>query len=155
MIEELQDLALSGATTLVGAMATDAWQAARNKLAELVGRRDPAQEPKLKSQLDSSAELIAGAANAEQARQALVPMWHMQLEQLLQHDHSIADDLRRLIDDVRDSLPESQQNWVQNVQNNIAKNGGLVFASQGGNVFVHQVATGSRPSVNSQDVEEA
>ncbi|MFI0779335.1 hypothetical protein [Streptomyces sp. NPDC021212] len=145
MLEELQALALSGATTLVGAMATDAWETARNRAAGLLGRHDPAQESALKAQLDNNSVLVSRAENTEQARQALVPMWHMQLEQLLQQERDTAGELTVLINDICAALPDSQKSWAQKVQNNIASNGGLVIAAQDGNVFMHQAATSRQP----------
>ncbi|MGW2699855.1 hypothetical protein [Streptomyces sp. NPDC001340] len=135
----LEELILGGGTTVVGAMATDSWTVARGGIARLFGRRGEGQQAAIEAQLDNNAALVVRADDAERVRQSLLPVWQLELESLLGEHPDAADELRELIGEIRQQLPETQRAWVQN---NVAKDGGQVFAVQGGNVIVHQAPSG-------------
>ncbi|MFJ9870417.1 hypothetical protein [Streptomyces sp. NPDC101165] len=135
----LEELILAGGTTVVGAMATDSWTLARGGIAKLFGRRGEGQQASIEAQLDNNAALVVRADDAERVRQSLLPVWQLELESLLGEHPDAAGELRELIDEIRQQLPETQRAWVQN---NVAKDGGQVFAVQGGNVIVHQAPPG-------------
>ncbi|MFD9403097.1 hypothetical protein ACFWA4_30285 [Streptomyces sp. NPDC060011] len=135
---ELAPLALTGATTLVAAIATDAWQVARTGVARLFRRRDQVLQSAIEAQLQGNATLVAQAEDAEQARQALIPMWQLELKQLLRQHPDAADELQALINEISAAMPQTQRTWAQKVQTNIAKHGSQVIAAQDGNVIVHQ-----------------
>ncbi|WP_338933179.1 hypothetical protein WEB32_34320 [Streptomyces netropsis] len=149
----LEAIAIAGATTLVAAMATDTWQATRNGVARLLGRRDQAQEAAVEAQLDSNAALVAGAEDAERARQVLVPVWQLQLGQFLQQHPDAADELKGLIDQIRGALPQAQKDWAQKVQNNVVR-GGQGFFVQDGNLNVHQGPPSQQRPLTSEDAED-
>jgi LmbE family N-acetylglucosaminyl deacetylase len=132
-------LAMTGATTVVAAMATDAWQAARSGTVRLFDRSDASQQADIKAQLDSTADLVRRAPDAGRARQGLVPVWQLRLEELLGQYPEAAAELEDLVRQVRTTLPAAQQHWVQT---NVARDNGQVFAALGGNVVVHQAAPG-------------
>ncbi|MFF7655741.1 hypothetical protein ACFZCY_38965 [Streptomyces sp. NPDC007983] len=135
----LEELILAGGTTVVGAMATDSWIAARGGVARLFRRRGEDQQAAIEAQLDNNAALVARADDAERVRQSLLPVWLLELESLLDQHPDAVDELRELISEVQKRLPETQRAWVQN---NVAKDGGQLFAVQGGNVIVHQAPPG-------------
>ncbi|WP_445525311.1 hypothetical protein [Streptomyces cyslabdanicus] len=135
----LEELILAGGTTVVGAMATDSWAVARGGIARLFRRRGEGRQTVIEAQLDNNAALVARARDAERVRQSLLPVWQLELESLLDEHPDAADELRELISEIRDRLPDDQRAWVQN---NVAKDGGQVFAVQGGNVVVHQAPPG-------------
>ncbi|MFF7122685.1 MULTISPECIES: hypothetical protein [unclassified Streptomyces] len=135
----LEELILAGGTTVVGAMATDSWTVARGGIAKLFGRRGEGRQAAIEAQLDNNAALVVRADDAERVRQSLLPVWQLELESLLGEHPDAAGELRELIDEIRRQLPETQRAWVQN---NVAKDGGQVFAVQGGNVVVHQAPPG-------------
>ncbi|MFI9583843.1 hypothetical protein ACIHCQ_18790 [Streptomyces sp. NPDC052236] len=135
----LEELILAGGTTVVAAMATDSWMAARGGVARLFCRRGEDQQAAVEAQLDNNAALVARADDPERVRQALLPVWLLELESLLGQYPDAADELRELISAIQERLPETQRGWVQN---NVAKDGGQVFAAQGGNVIVHQAPPG-------------
>jgi hypothetical protein len=128
-------LALTGATALVAAMATDAWQTTRTGVAVLFGRGGQARQAAIEAQLDGDAALVAQDDDADGARRDLVPAWNRRLTVLLRQHPDAEDDLRTLVAEIQAALPRAQQHWVQT---NIARDNGQVFASQGGNVIVHQ-----------------
>jgi hypothetical protein len=131
----LEALALTGATTVVAAMATNAWQAARAGTARLFRHDGPARQEAAAAQLEADAALVARAGNAERARRGLIPRWQLELEELLRDHGDAAGEVQALVREVRSLLPRAQQSWVQN---NIARDHGQVFAAMGGNVIVHQ-----------------
>ncbi|WP_435176545.1 hypothetical protein [Actinacidiphila sp. bgisy145] len=135
MLEAAADLALSGATTVVAAMATDAWAGARDRLARLFGRSGGAQQASLDAQLEGNAALVAQAEDAERVRAALVPVWQLHLAGFLREHPEAADELRVLLSEIRSALPEDRR---AQVQMNVARDNGRVFAAQGGDVIVHQ-----------------
>lgn len=132
-------LAMAAATTFVAAMATSAWQEIRSGIVGLFRRRGKAQQSAVAAQLDSHAALVAEAEDSERARQGLVTAWQLQLEALMRQDPAAESDLRAVAERARTLLPSAQQAWVQT---NVARDGGKVFAAQGGNVIVHQVPPG-------------
>jgi hypothetical protein len=116
MPEPETTLAVAGATAFVTAMATSAWQATRAAVVKLFRRGEQSQQEAIESQLEGNAALVAQADDAESARQALVPMWRLQLEALLRDHPESERELRELIDQVRGQLPAEQPQSQINVQ---------------------------------------
>ncbi|MGH3802017.1 MAG: hypothetical protein ACRDTD_18155 [Pseudonocardiaceae bacterium] len=144
-------LAGAGGSALVGAMATDAWQATRSGVARLFGRDGPARQTAIEVQLDGNAELVAQARDAEEVRRSLVPVWRLQLEALLREHPDVVEELRVLVAQVREALPALQQTWVQT---NIARDQATQNIVQQGTLHVYpagpagdgQPGTGGRES---------
>jgi hypothetical protein len=141
-LQMAEALALTGATTVAAAMATDAWHTARAGTARLFHRGGQARKKAIEDQLEAGAMLVARAPDADRARCGLVPLWQLELEQLLRDYPGAAGELQALVDQVQAALPETRKTWVQT---NIARDNGRVFAAQGGNVIVHQVPPGLTP----------
>ncbi|MFF1907205.1 hypothetical protein [Kitasatospora sp. NPDC058218] len=163
LAESLVALATAGSTALVGAMATDAWQATRTGVLRLFGRahtglRDgtvaqpddgtapegggpetmPAADGQIAlvaAQLDGDAALVARAGDAAAARRSLLPGWQLRLQELLRAHPELAGELTELTERMRRSLPADEQRWVMHVA---AHDHAQVFAAQGGDVIVHQ-----------------
>ncbi|WP_329331444.1 hypothetical protein OG866_01570 [Streptomyces sp. NBC_00663] len=135
MIESLAAVATAASTTLVAAMATDAWGAARSGLLRLFGRDDASGQGSLVALLESEAALVSGAEDPEAARRQLAPAWQLRLEQFLRAHPEVADEVRELTRRLQDELPAQQRHWVQHVE---ARDHGQAFGAQGGNVIVHQ-----------------
>lgn len=127
-------LAEAGGSALVGAMATDAWQATRLGMARLFGRGGSAQQAAIEAQLDGNAALVAQARDPDEVRASLVPVWRLQLEALLREYPDVVEELGVLVGQVRESLPASQQAWVQT---NIARDQGTQNIVQHGTLNVH------------------
>jgi hypothetical protein len=140
--EVAAELAGAGGSALVGAMATDAWQATRSGVARLFGRGGPARQSAIEAQLDDNATLVAQAGNPEEVRASLVPVWRGQLEALLREYPDLAEDLRGLVAQVREALPASQRSWVQT---NIARDQARQNIVQHGTLHVHSAGE-SQPS---------
>lgn len=143
MIESLAALAAAASTTLVAAMATDAWQSARTGMLRVLRRGNDDEPAVLAAQLDSEAALVLASDDAEAARQSLLPGWRLRLEQFLRDNPEAAEAIRELTERLAAELPRPQQQWVQN---NEAHDNSQVFGVQNGNVIIHQApGSGSRP----------
>ncbi|MFD7972388.1 hypothetical protein [Streptomyces clavifer] len=116
-------LAMTGATTIVAAMATSAWQTTRDGTARLFNRggRDL---PVLQAQLDGDADIVAEDDDTDivaedddtdGARQDLVGPWRRRLTALLREHPEVAAELRALVDEARRELAPAQQNWIQHI----------------------------------------
>lgn len=127
-------LAEAGGSALVGAMTTDAWQATRSGVGRLFGRGGPARQAAIEAQLDGNAALVAHAQNPDEVRASLVPVWRLQLEALLRDYPDVVEELRMLVKQLRESLPASQQAWVQT---NIASDQATQNIVQHGTLHVH------------------
>lgn len=90
-------LTAAGGAVLVAAMATEAWQTTRCRMAQLLAQGCPARQTIIEAQLDANAALVAQAEDPERVRQSLAPMWRLQLEALLLQYPQAEDELRALI----------------------------------------------------------
>ena len=113
----LLQLATSGATTLVGAAATTAWEEARSGFARLFGRGEKKREEIAAVRLDALAAEVEQAESSERdaVRQRLLPVWQTRLADLLEEDPAVTGVLRSLRDELLVRLPKAQQQWVQNI----------------------------------------
>jgi hypothetical protein len=93
MEAELASLAVSGANTLVGLMASDGWQAVRSRVAALFRHRDD-----VAGELEESrAELTAAAGTDDDVAADVEAAWRLRLRRLLRDDPAAAAALRELI----------------------------------------------------------
>lgn len=127
----VEALALTGATTVVAAMATEAWQATRTRTARLFHRQGRAASA-VEAQLDGDAELVGSEDDPDGARRDLVGPWKRRFAALLRELPESEADLRALIDDVKRDLPVTQRVWLQG---NTAGDHGVVNAVQHGNQY--------------------
>ena len=134
MPDVLAVLAMTGATTIVAAMATGAWQTARSGVMRLFRHGGEDGQAAVAAELDGHAALVARADDAEQTRRGLAAAWQVRLADLLSQHPETTGELRSLVDRIGAQLPRAEQSWVQT---NIARDGGQVFAAQGGDVIVH------------------
>ncbi|MGW0583516.1 hypothetical protein ACWD25_48160 [Streptomyces sp. NPDC002920] len=91
----------SAAMSLVGAMATDAWQQARAALVAWWRRVRPNQADQVDAVLVESRDLVLTARRAgdEDAESHVVAAWGSRLTALLRDDPTLVDELQRLIDE--------------------------------------------------------
>lgn len=122
MDAELAALASSGATTLVGAMVSDAWAQVRDRVAGYFGRGgEPGADPAVVAgELDAArAELTAARQQDDAAAVADVEAeWRARLRRLLRADPGAADRLRALLDEVAPLVPGPATTVVHNVVRN-------------------------------------
>jgi hypothetical protein len=125
VVEWIASLAMTGGTTLVGAMAGDGWAAIRDRCSALFGHRDADQAEQLRRQLDADAAELAAADEAERTELAdeLADSWRVRLRDLLKAHPEARAELTALIE----AAPA-----VGHQQRNEARDGGVVFAVQDG-----------------------
>ncbi|MDQ8705353.1 hypothetical protein RCO28_23065 [Streptomyces sp. LHD-70] len=147
----LDQLVVAGGAAVVGAMATDSWMLVRTRVAELFRRRGGEEgQLAIEGQLDSNARLVAEADDGDEVRQTLLPMWQLQLRELLRRDPEAAEELRTLIDEVRPA-GSSEPKWVQDV---VVRDNANAFVVQGGNIVNHHHGAGPVPGRPAQPPEE-
>jgi|GEM_PF-1759830 hypothetical protein len=144
--DALAALANSAATTLAAAMATDAWQTARDGIVRLFGR-DRNRQVALRTRLDEHNDSVSTAQDAAGQRERLIPAWQVDFELLLAQHPEAAQPLAELVEQVRGRLTAAQQAWISAhtiVQNITASGPGAVAGGAiAGNVIFHQDAPGS------------
>jgi len=107
MLEALIALAALAGNTVVAAATTDAWEAARRKFAQLLGRGDSKKEQLADRRLEETRQQLEGASgqDLEKAQADLEKVWQMRLQDLLEEDPGIEAELRALVDEIRAQLP--------------------------------------------------
>lgn len=123
MEAELAALAASGATTLIGLMATEAWTQARDRVAGFFSRGR-------EEELDlSRAELVAAReAGDDQAVADVEAEWRTRLRRRLQADPEAAAELRLLLDELTPQLPAQQVRDVRNTVSGGVQHGPVIQA---------------------------
>ncbi|WP_307676392.1 hypothetical protein [Streptomyces sp. V4I2] len=131
---------MTGATTIVAAMATTAWEAARGGVTELFRRSNEDGSGTIEAQLDGDAALVVRDEDTDGVREDLVRPWARRLAALLREHPEAADELRALVDQVAAELPRTEHNWAQHIT---AHSGGSAFGAQGpgSSVHVHKAPT--------------
>ena len=106
LADTLMALPSLAGNTVVAAATTDAWEAAGQRFARLLGRGDPEQEQLAERRLAETREQLTGAegADLEQARAALAERWAGRLADLLEEYPDAEADLRTLIQEVQAAL---------------------------------------------------
>jgi len=107
MLESLIALAALAGNTVVAAATTDAWEAARKKFAQLLGRGDRDGTRLAESRLDQTRQQLEGVTGQEleRAQAELGRAWQVRLQDLLEEDPSIEADLRALVQEIQAALP--------------------------------------------------
>ncbi|GAB2722925.1 hypothetical protein [Kitasatospora kifunensis] len=111
MDPELVALASTAATALVGRLATDGWEQAKQRVTSLWRRRHPEQPEEsetVAAQLTETREelLAARQAGDGQAEQDLAIEWRARLRDALRADPSLAAELRSLVAELKRTDPE-------------------------------------------------
>ncbi|MEU2358948.1 hypothetical protein ABZ599_39405 [Streptomyces misionensis] len=112
--DQMTALAMTGATTIVAAMATSAWQTTRAATARLFSRGGH-DLPAIEAQLDGDADIVAEDDDTDGARQDLVGPWRRRLTALLREHPEVEAELRALVGEARRELAPAQQNWSQHI----------------------------------------
>ncbi|WP_318308765.1 hypothetical protein [Streptomyces californicus] len=112
-------LVMAAGTALVGAMATDTWQQARSSAVALWRRVHPQRVQAIEEELaDVRVEVLAAReAGDSEAEAGLAADWQRRLLRLLRDDPSLADELRRLLDEeLTPLLPSAEANRIGSVE---------------------------------------
>ncbi|MFD3808999.1 hypothetical protein ACFWSF_24795 [Streptomyces sp. NPDC058611] len=134
MTDPMSALVMAGASSIVAAMATSAWEGARERVVEVFRRRGDDGVAAIEAQLDADARLVVDEEDAYGTRQDLLRPWARRLAALLREHPEAAEELRRAVEEVAAALPRSEQHWTQNVT---AHGGGTALGAQGPGSSVH------------------
>lgn len=106
---------MAAATALVGAMATDAWQAARSAVLKLWNRVHSGQAAAIGQQFDEDRSDVL-AEDDPQVLDQIADTWARHLVHLLRTDPALETELRRILDqELAPLLSPQQQRQVQQV----------------------------------------
>ncbi|MFD5714159.1 hypothetical protein OQI_27950 [Streptomyces pharetrae CZA14] len=115
MVEEtLAVLAASGATAVVAAMATDAWQSARDGVVRLFRREGQDRQEEIQRQLESDNALVAEAGDTG-LRPAMARLWQARLGSLLSNDPEAKGELQSLLDELGHGVGDGLRPVVQSI----------------------------------------
>jgi hypothetical protein len=110
---------LAFGTALFGAIATDTWPQVRTAVTGLWHRVHPRQKAdNIGTELDELREqvLLARRDGDTATEKALEGAWQVKLQQLLRTDPALADELRRVLDQVlTPALTPAEQTRVRNI----------------------------------------
>lgn len=129
--QELLELAAFAGQTVAAAAITDVWEAARHKIARLIGRGEAHKTEAAERWLGDTRKQLTGAAGAEleQVRAAQASRWEGRFADLLDEDPSVEADLRALIGEVAAALPAQA---VSATDHSLAAGGNVNITAPGG-----------------------
>ena len=129
-MEWLNELAMTGATTLVAALATQTWESARDGLVK-VFKGTSADTDKLarRANRDRAALAELDPAQAQERTDELAIEWRGRLRDVLEEHPEVRAELAAWAEWVRTELPAPA---TSNVQNNKARDKATIFAVQHG-----------------------
>ncbi|UQX03396.1 hypothetical protein [Streptomyces sp. RerS4] len=139
--QEMAALAMAGATTIVAAMATDAWTTVRDGFLAVIRRGGPELHAGIEARLDDAAVLVMPGQDPEPARRLLIRQWQLELERFLAAYPDAAEELEAQTDRMRAAVAAAPQR--QNQYNN-AHDHGVVNAVQNGNQNNFHMDSGPR-----------
>jgi len=107
LAEGLIALAQFAGQTVAAAAITDAWEAARHKVARLLGHGDPGKTEAAGRWLDETRQqlTVAEGADLEPVRAAAAQRWEGRFADLLDEDPGVEADLRALVEEIQAQLP--------------------------------------------------
>lgn len=108
MDPQIADLARTAGTTMVTLMTTSAWESARDGLVGLWRRFQPARADGIGEEYEAGRAdlLLAHEAGDEDSASELAAEWQGRVRRLLVAQPEVADELRRILDDLSPSLPD-------------------------------------------------
>jgi hypothetical protein len=105
--EVLMALSQWAGQTVAAAAVTDVWEAARHRVARLLGRGDPRKTDAAERWLAETRQQLtaAQAADLEPVQAAAARRWEGRFADLLDEDPSIEADLRAVVEEIAAQLP--------------------------------------------------
>lgn len=129
-MEWLNELAMTGATTLVSALATQTWESARDGLVKVfTGTSADTDKLAQRANRDRAALAELDPGQAQQRTDELAIEWRGRLRDVLEEHPGVQAELAAWAERVRAEL---QAPAISNVQNNKARDDATIFAVQHG-----------------------
>lgn len=141
--EWVMTVAGAGGSALAGAVATDAWNAARGGLSKLFGRGGDRRAELAGRWADETAAAIEVADDRPAALEREARTWQQRFADLLEEFPEAAEDLRKWAEQVRSELPAAQQSFVNNF---LARDNSTQYNAPGGNMTIHHHHPGAGPA---------
>ncbi|MEI5101915.1 hypothetical protein RB200_29595 [Streptomyces sp. PmtG] len=123
----MDPISMAVASALIGAMATDGWEKARDGVVDLWKRLRPERARTVGQELEAlhSQVLDARRSDASGVEQALEGVWGLQLDALVRTSPEAAAELRRLLDErLAPLLPPAERAQAYSVIQNATVHGG-------------------------------
>jgi hypothetical protein len=134
--EVLMALAQFAGQTVAAAAVTDVWEAARHKVARLLGRDDPRKTEVAERWLDETRQQLTAAEGAalEPVQAAAAQRWEGRFADLLDEAPGVEADLRALVEEIQAQLPTGMVSATDHAvaagrDVNITASGGAVAAA--------------------------
>ncbi len=129
--EVLLALAQWAGQTVAAAAVTDVWEAARHKVARLLGRGDPKRAEAAERWLDETHQQLTAAqgADLEPVQVVAARRWEGRFADLLDEDPGIEAGLRALVEEIAAQLPPGM---VSAADHSVAAGGNVNIAAFGG-----------------------
>ena len=107
LAEGLMALAQWAGQTVAAAAVTDVWEAARHKVARLMGRGDPRKTEVVEGWLDETHQQLTAAhgADLEPVQAAAARRWEGRFADLLDEDPAVEAALRAVVEEIAAQLP--------------------------------------------------
>jgi hypothetical protein len=105
--QDLVALAQSAGQTVAAAAVTDVWEAARHKIARLLGHGDRRRTAAAQRWLDETSQQLTAArgADLEPVRAEAARRWAGRFADLLDEDPAVETELRALVEEIVAQLP--------------------------------------------------
>jgi hypothetical protein len=131
LAEGLIALAQFAGQTVAAAAVTDVWEAARHKVARLLGRGNLTKTEVAERWLAETHQQLTAAQGAElePARAAAARRWEGRFADLLDEDPGVEADLRALVEDIAAQLPAGM---VSAADHSVAAGGNVNISASGG-----------------------
>jgi hypothetical protein len=142
--EVLIALAQWAGQTVAAAAVTDVWEAARHKVARLLGRGDPKKTEVAERWLAETRQQLVAAqgADLEPARAAAARRWEGRFADLLDEDPGVEAGLRALVEEIAAQLPAGM---VSAADHAVAAGGNVNITASGGGTAAGVIHGDVRP----------
>ncbi|MET7831715.1 hypothetical protein ABZS44_02665 [Micromonospora sediminicola] len=122
---DLTELAQVGATSVVAAMTTDAWEHVRLRLAGLLGGGNNGRQEEAASELRQSRERLVGSDENEGTAAGVEAELRGQFRERLRNDPTFAAEFSVLVEEIQRQVPKPTHSAVR--QHGVATRGGTVI----------------------------
>lgn len=136
----MDPIVVAAGTAVVSAMATGAWETARDAVVALWRRAHPEHAERTSEELEAvRAEVIQARRDGDTAtEQALAGEWQNKLRRLVRNDPALAEQVRRLLEEhLLPALAADEQTRIRSIIQTANATGSSTIYQAGGNITTH------------------